>query len=76
MTLDDEVVEVGGVADHPRGAVDPQGVAAAGDDEEQADVRVGEHVEVPVDATVAGTLGQHQRPVVEHVHEPGGVALG
>ena len=54
-----------------------QGVAAAGDEEVEADVRVGQHVAVAVDPPVARPLRDRDRALVDDVHElPGRVALG
>src|SRR5690606_37243000 len=57
-------------------AVDAQRLAAPGDEEDQARVRVAEDVLEPVGAAVAGTVRDRDRRVVDDVDEPGRVALG
>ena len=77
VALDDHLVEERRVADQPGAAVDAQRVAAAGDQEVQADVRVGEDVLVAVDPLVAGPLGDRDGGVVDDVDQLAGrVALG
>src|SRR5882724_5523281 len=65
-----------GVACDARAPVDAQGLAARGDEEEQADVGIGEDVAHAVQALVARPVGDHEVRVVEHAHETRGVALG
>ena len=72
--LDGERVEQLRLVDDRGAAVDAQRLADPGDQEEQADVRVGEDVPQRVGEAVAGPLGHEQRPLVEHVDEPGRVA--
>ena len=63
------------VLDDPRAAVDAQGVLAAGDQEDQPDVRVLEDVAHTVELLVAEPVGDGEAMLVEHQHEPGRVAL-
>ena len=69
VALDLQVVEEVGVGDEPGASVDPQRVAAAGDHEEQADVRVLQDVAVAVRPPVAGPLGDRDRVLVDDVHQ-------
>ena len=76
MPLDQHLVEERRVADQPGAAVDAQGVAAAGDEEVQPDVRVLQDVLVAVGPLVARPLGERDRVVVDDVHQLAGrVAL-
>ena len=71
-------VEVRRVVDEPGPPVDPQGVAPAGDEEVEADVRVGQHVAVAVDPPVARALGDRDgvRSSTTCTSCPGGSPLG
>ena len=57
-----------------RTPVDAQGVADAGDDEEEPDVRVRKNVPQRVREPVPGALGEEERPFVEDADEAGRVA--
>src|SRR3954466_6384615 len=76
VPLDLHLVEERRVAHQPGAAVDAQRVAAARDEEVQADVGVLEDVAVAVGAAVPRPLRERDGPLVEDVHElPGRVAL-
>jgi len=75
VALDHHVVEPRGVRDQSGPAVDAEGVAASGDEEDQSGVGVLQDVEVAVDPLVALALRDRERPLVEDLHEPGRVAL-
>ena len=62
MALDDHLVEERRVGHQPGPAVDPQRVAAPGDEEVQPDVGVGQDVAVAVGPPVARPLGERDRP--------------
>jgi hypothetical protein len=49
-------------------------VLDAGDEEDHAHARIGDHVAIAVDPVVAGAVGQQQRRVVQHQHEAGRIA--
>ena len=55
-----------GVADDDGAAGDPERVADAGDDEDQADGRVAQEVAEGVEPAVAEPVGDRQRALVEH----------
>ena len=74
LALDRALLEQLRVVDDRRAPVDAERVGDAGDDEEQRDVRVLEDVAVRVGEPVARPVGQEQRPLVEHLHEPGRIA--
>lgn len=75
VSAHEHLVEVRGVGAEPRPPVDPQRVAAAGDERQQADVWVGEDVVEAVGSAVTGPVGDRDRAIVEDAHEPGRVAL-
>jgi hypothetical protein len=76
VPLDHEVVEPRRVADHTRSAVDAEGVGAAWDDEQEGDMGVRQNVHVAVGAPVAGTLGDDEGVLVEHVSQAAGSPFG
>lgn len=75
VTLHDHLVGIRRIREQLRPSVDAQGVAAAGDEEDQADVRVLQDVGEPVGTLVARSLGDRERRVVDDECEPSGVAL-
>ena len=64
------------VGDERGAAVDPERVADAGDEEEQADVRVAQDVAERVGQLVPGSVRKQQRALVEHADEARRVAAG
>ena len=60
----------------PRAAVDAQRLLASGNEEDQADVRIGQQVLHPVEALVAGAIGDDDAAVVEDEDEAWRIALG
>ena len=64
------------VADDAGAAVDAQGVLAAGDQEDQPEVRVLHDVGEAIDAVVADPVRDREVGVVQDHHEAGRVALG
>ena len=75
LAVDGAVGEQRRRADDRRAAVDAQRVLEAGDEEQQADRRVGQQVAHGVDAVVARPVGDQKRRVVEDPDETPGVAL-
>ena len=55
------------IARHPGAAVHAQRLVPSRDEEDQPDVRVGQQVQHPVQALVAGTIGDDQPVRVEHL---------
>jgi hypothetical protein len=75
----DQLLEERRVRDEPGPTVHPQGVAAARDEEVEADVGLARTLRQPparrlpgrsAGAAVAGSLGRRDGAVVEDVHEP------
>jgi septum formation protein len=77
VAADHEIFEERRVAQQPGPAVDAQRLVPAGDERQDADVRVAQHVAEPVRAPVARAFRYHDRGVVEDADQmPGRVALG
>src|SRR6202034_2363975 len=64
------------LADQPGPPVDAQRVVAARYEEQQADLRVAEDVDDPVEPPVAGAVRDGDRGVIEHLDESRRVTLG
>jgi hypothetical protein len=75
VALDDHLIEEGRVAYQSGRAVDPECVAAAGHQKNQADVRVVHDVVETVRAAVARAFRDRDRRVVDDQREPGRVAF-
>jgi hypothetical protein len=75
LALDGHRVEVVGVGEDPGRSVDAQRVPAAGNEEQRADIRPLQHVEVAVHSLVARPLRNRDRGVVDDVDEARRVAL-
>src|SRR5271170_2806909 len=62
------------LVDDARLAVHAQGFLGTGDEEDEADIRVGDNVLDRVEVIVAGSIGNEQSLVVEDLHKAGRVA--
>ena len=69
VTLDDHVVEERRIGHQPRPAIDAQCVAATRNQEDQADMRVGQHILVSVGAPVSGPFGEGDGRLVDHIRQ-------
>jgi hypothetical protein len=64
------------VVDDARSAVHAQGFLGTGDEEDEADIRVGDNVLDRVEVIVARSIGNEQGLVVKDLHKAGRVAAG
>ena len=69
LAVDDEALRQRRIGRDRGAADDPDGLAAAGNEEQQRDARIDEDVAQRVDAVVAAPVGNEQRLLVVHAHE-------